>query len=257
MQRLAQDAPFYEAKTFHFPDGGVETVAWRRIERGPSAADMPLRVVSAEEREARRLDSREFCARRAKSKVRRIARTLGLDRMLTFTTRELSTAYDDIVEDWARFRRAIKAGHPGFAYVAVVEPHPQNPGHYHLHVAVRGFHDVNVLRRTWHQVLRRRISADGSPGNVQVEKKRGGTAERIAKYLAKYLGKTFTEGALAHRKSYWSAAKASVLKVARWFPAAETWLELERELVGDECIREVQSFNPAPGVLWLSGWVAS
>ena len=251
----------YQAKTFHYPDGGVETVAW-------SADSLPQGMPDPERREVRKALLQGFeglirvtklrseeSVRRAKTKVRRLARSMGLDRMLTFTTREAVNSRDDLVEDWDRFRRELMRENPGFRYVAVVEPHPSNPGHFHIHVGVRGFHDVNVLRRCWHKVLRRRIKCEGSPGNVQVEKKRSGDPERLAKYLAKYLGKSMLDSEQG-RKSYWHNRKAGeAIKCTRWVPAAESWDALLQEIAGDDCLVEVRWFNPHPGVLWACGQV--
>jgi hypothetical protein len=102
--------------------------------------------------------------------------------------------------------------------------------------------------------LRRRIKGGVTPGNVHVGKKTGGSPERLAKYLAKYLGKSLEEKG-AGRKSYWhNKGAADAVKMNRWEPAAQTWSELEQELVGDDCIREVRWFNPSPGILWLEAW---
>jgi hypothetical protein len=258
MKRLAQEAPYYEAKTIHYPDGGVETVVWRRHERsaGPGIVAMGWGFTDAE-KEAKRKENNLRSVRRARTKIRRLSRSMGLDRMLTFTTRESVTDYDELVQDWDSFRRLLHKEHPGFAYLAVAEPHPSNPGHWHIHVGVRGYHDVNILRRCWIASLRRRIKCEGSPGNVQVEKKRGGSPERLASYLAKYLGKTFEDrDEFTGRRRYWSPVRADVIKVTRWTPAAETWEELEIEILQDECIRQVRFFNVAPGVLWLQARVA-
>jgi hypothetical protein len=255
---VARDGPVYKARTFHYPDGGVETVAWINRAR-PDPSMLPLRHKSPEEKAADALRNVERATRRAKTRMRRHARALGLDRMLTLTTRESSNTYAQVCEDFDRFRRLIRKLYPELAYVAVPELHPEalveGREHWHIHLGVRGFMDVRKLRECWHQVLRRRIHCEGAPGNVRVDKKHGDPA-RIARYLAKYLGKSLDVGRVAHRKGYWVAGPKDALKLTEWNPVAGTWTELVLELAADDCVWGVRTFEPTPGVLWLEGWVS-
>jgi hypothetical protein len=285
----------YQAKTIHYPDGGVETVAWKSWDtptgstnrnkaqilckagytwglnrpRGASEAfHFECMADAWDHYRSGRVPSvadREKAIRRAKTNLRRKVRAMGCDRMLTLTTRESENSLETLLEDWDLVRRLILKEYPQFAYIAVPELHPKpladGVQHHHLHVAVRGYHDVNIVRRCWHQVLRRRIDHD-SPGNVHIgggssrSRKHANEPERIARYLAKYLGKTLGETAPG-RKSYWASKGAAAnVKVTRWSPAAGTWGELREELIGDSCITDVRYFEPSLGILWLEGWVS-
>ena len=64
-----------------------------------------------------------------------------------------------------------------FQYVSVLERHPTNPDHLHMHVAWRGegFVNYNMLRRFWHMAIGKRagvvvkkvLRGPDSLGNVQ------------------------------------------------------------------------------------------
>lgn len=266
--------PRYEAKTIHYPDGGIETVIWEpdrwdpaagstvwdTAEQGPAPESVwdfprrPRRKASEEDQERNRAES----VRRARSQIRRIARARGYDRLVTFTTREESNTPDRLLYAWDLMRRRMKRDPKlrGFSYIGVPEPHPTNPDHWHLHLAVKGYKDANVLRRHWLAVLRSMGIAGGNVDIAYRVKRREYRPDQIARYLAKYIGKSM-EDPRYDRKRYWASRAGAPLLVTRWTPAARDLNELRIEVLLDlGCVRHTMAdfFSPARGVYWMEGW---
>ena len=146
-------------------------------------------------------------ARRARRRVRWLVREIGADHLLTLTTREASNEPGLLLKRFERFvelyRKAISGRE--FLYVAVPEPHPSNPAHWHVHVACRGRLQVNVARGIWWSLCGGRGS-----GNVDAKwiKCRNGADRslRVARYLGKYISKSFdAESALDGTHRYRAA----------------------------------------------------
>ena len=123
-------------------------------------------------------ESVERSQRRAKSNIRRSVLELAPNHFSTFTTREIGPEYltaSDWSSIWSHFVRLTRSAGIDFEYVAVLERHPSNPRHFHLHVAWRGRASYNFLRRFWHIAIEahhgRRVSkmmrGSDSPGNIQ------------------------------------------------------------------------------------------
>lgn len=149
-------------------------------------------------------ESRLRAVQRARREVRLIARNLGVDRLMTLTTRQDENTIEDLLARFAKLRRLYReeTGQE-FHYVAVPEPHPSNPGHFHLHLGVSGFVRLEVMRRHWWDVCGGR-----GMGNVDIQCRAGltnGTANcvRIASYIAKYIGKGMVER--FNKKRYWAS----------------------------------------------------
>jgi hypothetical protein len=119
---------------------------------------------------------------------------LGLagDRIWTLTARGRIATYAEAWALWGKFEVECSKRFARFKCVAVVEPH-QIDG-YHIHFVTNGFFLVSSMRLWWHRILTGRalsgiLRGEESPGNVQVGNPHG--SRKIAKYLAKYLGKSF------------------------------------------------------------------
>lgn len=159
-------------------------------------------------------ENRERAVRRAKSTCRRTIMELAPSAMVTFTTRGNENR-EDMRRIWHRFWLLATVADPDFVYVAVPEPHPSNPDHYHLHVAVRTSMSIKTLRRLWHiAILQHRglprnspTRGADSPGNIDVQAVRGKDQNvriaKIARYLTKYLTKSFEDEVHFGRKRYW------------------------------------------------------
>ena len=100
--------------------------------------------------------------------------------------------------------RYLRLAGVDFQYVSVLERHPTNPDHLHMHVAWRGegFVNYNMLRRFWHMAIGKRagvvvkkvLRGPDSLGNVQDRQIKASAGsyrhtEKIAKYIGKYITK--------------------------------------------------------------------
>lgn len=209
------------------------------IGRGPRIAPAP---------DADRDDSIRRSVERSKRMVRLCALHIRADRLITFTTRAV---YDrqTLVVIWDRFCRLVRRVCAGFLYVAVPEPHPSNPAHLHVHAAVHGWVNVNILRRCWHAAIfsvdagaRARSAASGTgvkgagaPGNVDI-RYRGRVADlkaarRIAAYIGKYITKDLAP--LYNKKRYWVSSGVAVPAPTRKWLAAEDLDSALREVMRD------------------------
>ncbi len=148
----------------------------------------------------------ERAARRAKTKVRRLCKSMCADSMLTLTYRENMQCEKTVQAHFKAFRTRLESLGP-FPYVATLER--QDRGAIHLHIAVQHFpsmlkneHGIktksyNVIRSMWRRV----VGAEN--GNVDITRPRGGnSAHRIACYIAKYVSKNVGEERF-NKKSYW------------------------------------------------------
>jgi hypothetical protein len=116
--------------------------------------------------------------------------------MFTLTRRGRIGTWREAWRLWGKFEQMCSRRFRRFDYVVTVEPH-QLDG-WHIHFVVKGYHHLDTLRLFWHRVLvgeprmkSVRRGAD-SPGNVKMSDC-GGGYKKLARYLAKYLGKTFEE----------------------------------------------------------------
>lgn len=204
---------------------------WAGIPRGPRLEPST---------DADREDALRRSTERAKRSARLLCLQLGADRLLTFTTRAV-LPLETLQVVWDRFCRLARTFDSSFAYIAVPEPHPTNPDHWHIHAAYKGWVNINVLRRMWHAALfsvhgRPKTSSGSgkdSPGNVDVQYRgRGARGIQRARRIASYIGKYITKDLLQrfNKKRYWHT------KGVRVPDAQRSWLEAENL---DEAMREV------------------
>lgn len=205
----------------------------------------------------RSAESIERSQHRAKTNLRRSVLELAPNHFSTFTTRESGPVYlspEGWASIWSHFVRLTRSAGIDFEYVAVLERHPQNPSHFHLHVAWRGRANYNLLRRFWHMAIEahhgRRISkilrgAD-SPGNIQDQpvKAHSGSykqARKIARYISKYITKDLI--CEFNKKRYWPSKGINV-EAAQVF-----WLDSvsQSEAIREACLMLGQ-WDPSKGV---------
>lgn len=179
----------------------------------------------------------EKCAYRAARKVRHFCFEIGADRLLTLTSRHLLTDYDQVVASWKRFMRLLENAGVKFDYVAVPELH-KNGEHYHIHAAINGFANVKLLRRCWQIALGGKGDESGSNalGNVDIKRSKRKNCDLvkhrigIAKYISKYIVKSYLEHHQFNRKRYWAPRTIKLPNTeAEWLQAetlAEALLEL-------------------------------
>jgi hypothetical protein len=165
---------------------------------------------------------------RAKGQVKLLAMELGVDRLLTFTIRKVGDCmeYDNVLKAWDYFRRMASRFDTNFAYICA--PEIQKNGQFHIHAGVRGFINVRIYTRMWQSALNRvlkrnqgLVAGSDSPGTCNVTKAlRGATlqkAKNIARYIAKYIGKSLETG--FNRKSHFHTTGIKIT------PAQAFWLE--------------------------------
>jgi hypothetical protein len=233
------------------PEFTVQRISFENdLERYRSAADRGFasvprfrgkRAAPTGERDP---ESIERSQRRAKSTLRLLVNELAPNHFCTFTTRETGPDYftaGDWSAMWGHFIRLVRMAGIDLEYVAVLERHPQNPDHFHLHVAIRGKIHYNWLRRFWHQAivwhrdglrLTRMLRGSDAPGNIQdqpVKAPRGSYKQvrKIARYISKYVTKDLISE--FNKKRYWPS-KGINLEAAKVF-----WLD---SLSMSEAVRE-------------------
>lgn len=219
-------------------------------------------------------ESVERSRRRAQSRVRKLVQELAPDHFVTFTTRETGPEYltpEQWASMWARTVRLVRAAGGDIEYVAVLERHPSNPEHLHLHVAWRGRVRYSLLHRFWRMAICEEmgvtftpamLKGESSPGTFRdepVKAPRGSfkAVRKIARYIAKYLSKdTIAE---YNKKRYWPS-KGIELEGARvYYLHALTHSAAIREalqLVGQwDYERDAPAqalFMPSERVVWFA-----
>lgn len=161
---------------------------------------------------AKAAQNRERATRRARTKVRRLAKTKGLTTLLTLTYRENMVDRDRMQRDLDVFLKRVRRVIPGFQYVCVFER--QKRGAWHAHLAVEKVLShylaggklvriYDLLRSMWRAVV------GGDNGNVDVSrnKRLARSAAKLAAYLSKYIGKTFDQ-ADKHVNAYSASGRA-------------------------------------------------
>lgn len=180
--------------------------------------------------EARNESDIERAAQRARKTVRHKCKEMGADRLLTLTTREVLTI-EQLLKAWQKFLYLVeRATGDRFLYVAVPEPHPSNPEHLHLHVAINTFLKVDIIRRCWHLAIaggdvdmrgaRGRggvLRGKSAPGNVDIQwikvKGKHQVMSRVARYISKYVTKDCLQR--FNKKRYWSTRGVQLQEVRR------------------------------------------
>jgi hypothetical protein len=169
----------------------------------------------------------EKCAYRAARRVRQLCIEIRADRLLTLTTRNLLREYDDVTSAWKRFMRILESINEKFDYVAVPELH-KNGEHFHIHAAINGYSRVETLRRCWQIAVGGKGNEKGSEaiGNVNIKRNKRNLFDKnkqtigIAKYISKYITKSYLEHHRFNRKRYWAPRSIKLPEtMAEWMQA--------------------------------------
>lgn len=154
-----------------------------------------------ESEEDRRIANLKRAARRAKTRIRRTIKVLGLDAMLTLTYKANQTDLALTKKHMKEFVRRMRRALPGWVYVAAFEK--QKRGAWHVHMATHALPSTmkaangvkvksfNVVRAIWRSVV------GELGGNIdQARRKRFSqqSCAKLASYLSKYMMKAFDEG---------------------------------------------------------------
>ncbi len=233
----------FEAVITHREDElSVATLPW---DIGPfSEVPAMKRLRSAPDGE-RDENSLESSRRRTKRMIRWQCKNIGADHLVTFTTRELSNTPGKLWSMWQRLVKAYRqATGDDLPYVAVPEPHPSNPDHWHLHVATHGFFKLKIARALWWSICGGR-----GTGNVQVEyikvRQGGWVAAKVASYISKYVTKALISSERFNKKRY---------SVARSILEKRHHVKLEAKTLGEAFSEACRRFGiRIPGFLQLKG----
>jgi hypothetical protein len=196
--------------------------------------------------------NRERAARRAKTKVRRICKSMGVDALLTLTYRENMEDLATCKKHMKEFVRRLRALIPGFAYVAAFER--QKRGAWHVHMAIHKLpfnlawagvkvKSYAVVRAVW-----RRVVGDLG-GNIDESRKKRHSRKspaQMASYISKYILKAFEQG--EDYSNRYSSSAYDMPKPVR--------TRFEKESMAD-LIALVYVALGQPGTLtnpWLSSW---
>lgn len=158
--------------------------------------------------------NRDRSTRRARTAVRRLAKSKGLGVLLTLTYRENTTDRARMARDFDVFVKRLRRVMPGVQYVCVFER--QKRGAWHAHIAVPRVlshymhqgslvRSYDLLRSLWRAV----VGLDN--GNVDVSRNRRvqRSSAKLAGYLSKYIGKSFGEGdQIKYENSYSASGRA-------------------------------------------------
>lgn len=218
-------------------------------------------------------ESIERSQRRAKTRLRLAVTELAPNHFTTFTTRETGPEYltpDEYASIWAHFVRLMRNFGYDFEYVAVLERHPSNPLHLHLHVAWRGAAHYGVMRRLWHMAIcahrgiriTKALRGAESPGNVQDRpiKAASGSFKRVRK-IARYISKYITKDLIAefNKKRYWpskgidlAAAKTYWLSSLDPFDAIKEACVMLGEWDHEINMPGQKVFQPSSRVCWFA-----
>lgn len=245
MLKIVDGIPFvgrstdsFRVKAHDLGNGHVEVtaarvIAWEEADWPPGFMEDHLEVVRkfreehAEEVEAR---NRERAARRARTRVRRLCKAMGVDSLLTLTYRACEADLARAKADLKEFNRRMLRELPGFRFVACFER--QERGAWHMHLATAGvpvwFEKTNatgqvyrvksfdLVRQVWRSVTKDR------GGNIDLARRKRNSqrgAAKIASYIAKYIGKAFAEsmGAGVNRwTKYGDVAVPAPVELGTW-----------------------------------------
>jgi hypothetical protein len=179
----------------------------------------------------------EKCAYRAARRVRHLCLEIRADRLLTLTSRNKLKEYDDVTATWKRFMRILESAGEKFEYVAVPELH-KNGEHFHIHAAINGFVRAEMLRRCWQIALGGKGDESGQNalGNVDIKHNKRKHYDKnrqtigIARYISKYITKSYLEHHRFNRKRYWAPRSIKLPESSGEWMQAEYLAEAVTEL---------------------------
>lgn len=189
---------------------------------------------------------------RAISKFREACSMLQVDRIGTSTFRENVSDFDTALRVHTTFCRLYKLelpysfeieGRPfsvsSFDYACA--PEKQKRGAWHFHFALNSAHDINRLRRCWHEA--QELCGIAEPdGNFNIRytppRKANTGPTRIGRYISKYIQKSFEEGEIFRKRYFVSRGVPEPERSKLFFLSAHTTEELVdfiESLIGCHC----------------------
>ncbi len=203
---------FYKVKAYPLGNGHLEVTGfrvteWKELDWSPSVLRDHMEMLERyREEHADEIAQRHLkqAATRAKSRVRRLCKAMGVDTLLTLTYRANQTDLALCKKHLKEFNRRMLRVLPGFACVAAFER--QERGAWHVHMACkripRALKDrnaVNAQRVKSYDLIRavwRSVTGELG-GNIDVKRRKyhaDKSPAQIASYIAGYIIKQFAEG---------------------------------------------------------------
>lgn len=224
------DGDSFVLKVQPFAQGGYEaTVRAVNLPRIGQAMEGLRPVGKREAPEELSVESIMKASARAKRRVRHLCRNMMATHLLTLTRRESEESEFWTPEQWAdawdRLRRLLVRVIGQFPYVAILERHKK--GNYHLHVAWVGKINVQLVRKMWLSIV------GAGAGNIDAKHIRVAPghdrSSRIARYISKYVSKSFEDNPRFNKKRYW-ASKQSLEEARRYVLRALTLEDAMEEI---------------------------
>lgn len=224
------DGDAFVLKVQPFAQGGYEaTVRTVNLPRIGEAMEGVRLVGKREAPEELSIESIIKSSARAKRRVRHLCRNMMATHLLTLTKRECEGSEywtpDDWAVAWDRLRRLLVRVIGQFPYVAILEQHKK--GNYHLHVAWVGKINVQMVRRMWLSIV------GVGAGNIDAKHIKVASghdrSSRIARYISKYVAKSFEDNPRFNKKRYW-ASKQSLEEARRYVLRALTLDDAMQEI---------------------------
>jgi len=208
---IYEEREHYLATVHGFDAGGFEATV-RRVDLQEIADSKSRPRGNRKPAEKRSEEDMIRAVRRARKTVRHAVKTIGATHLMTLTTRQDENSPEELSVQWKKFVRSYRPfSGDDFLYVAVPERHPKNPKHWHLHVAVRGWVKLKIARQIWWSCCGGR-----GDGNIDVKFIKVGVcagtgmpkgplvkAEKIARYISKYMSKDLLFAHRPDKKRYW------------------------------------------------------
>lgn len=213
-------SPYFNVSAHELGHGHVEVSAvkrieWRELDWEPLAIQDYLDCVEALKNDPDAVAEKaakclKISANRAKTRVRRLCKSMGADSLLTLTYRYCETDKSQVKKDLYEFNRRMRRELPEFRFVACFEL--QKRGAWHVHMATGGIpthfnrsspnaqtkkmhswrvKSFDVIRAIWRSV----VGVRG--GNIDLARRKRSSASspaKIAAYISKYILKDFAEG---------------------------------------------------------------
>jgi hypothetical protein len=204
--------------------------------------------------------SRQASAKRAKRSMRQRCKGMGLDVLGTLTYRANVQDRDRVLRDWKEFVRRLRRVLPSFSYVAVLEK--QKRGALHIHFACRRlpreFQREGVRVKSYSVIYAIWKSVAGEDGGSfrDSSRKTRGSPLKVAKYISKYVGKSFEESHDLNKRQYFSGGEWSAPLIDRRLFPLEAWVDayaFADAAHGDSA--ELDVFNNTRfGLVWIASY---
>jgi hypothetical protein len=253
----------YGTNVYEWPDGGGEAVAYFDHAAGADLPDKPRHYCGVRGESVDPERSRAEACRRARGRVRRLARYGGYRYMWTLTLpggglHSLTTA-TDLLTTWMRSGKGSTArGHASArlfhgAYIAFPERHRTHG--WHFHVLTNRIVDVNRLRVSWTSHCRQSMRFPDRFARVNVKEfdSSRSAATYAAKYVSKAVGTVVDLGRHRYRVGENVEAPCPVYALTLAAdPYEALWMVLPSRVVDQEP-RMVSVRGAGPPAVW-AGW---